>query len=75
MSKKQILKSALLGSLVIGTLAFGSFKANAAGFNQKVAHDGITISPIKFDDVIHKISSNQIPSKLAGLNSFNANGM
>lgn len=38
MSKQQIFKSVFLGGLVLGTLAFGSFKANATGINQNISH-------------------------------------
>ncbi len=60
--KTEFLKSALLGTLVISTIAFGSFKANAAGFNQNAAHDGKVMSPIKFHDIVEKTLPNQVAS-------------
>ena len=48
MSKQEILKSVLLGSLVIASLAFGSFKANAADFNQIITSKSEAIPAIGF---------------------------
>ena len=58
--RTEFLKSALLGGLVISTLAFGSFKANAAGFNQNAAHDGKVMSAIKFHDILENTQPNQV---------------
>ncbi|MES2546746.1 MAG: hypothetical protein V4575_03500 [Pseudomonadota bacterium] len=58
--KRELTKSILLGGLVLSTIAFGSFKANAAGFNQNAAHDGKVMSPIKFHDIVEKTLPNQV---------------
>ena len=60
MSKQQFIKSAILGGLVVGTLTFGSFKANAVELNQNVAQDGKVMLPIKFGDGLEKTSPNQV---------------
>lgn len=52
--------SVFLGALVLTTLAFGSFKANASGFNQNAASDGKVMSPIKFQDILENTSPNQL---------------
>lgn len=49
--KKELTKSILLGSLVLTSIAFGSFKANAADFNQDIAHNSNLISPGKFPHI------------------------
>lgn len=60
--KRALTKSIFLGALVLTTLAFGSFKANASGFNQNAAHDGKVMSSIKFQDVLENTSPNQLAS-------------
>lgn len=60
--RQELLKSLLLGGLVLATITFGSFKANAAGFNQNAAHDGKVMSPIKFHDMVEKTLPNQVAS-------------
>ena len=50
--KKELTKSAILGGLVLGTLIFGAFKANAADLNQNAVRNGKEISPIKLQDVL-----------------------
>lgn len=55
-------KSILLGALVLASLAFGSFKAEAAGFNQNAARDGKVMSQIKFQDVLENTSPHQLAS-------------
>lgn len=58
--KADLVKSVLLGSLVVTSLVFGSFKANAAGFNQNAANDGKVMSGIKFQDVLQQTSPSQL---------------
>lgn len=60
--KSALTKSILLGALVLTSLAFCSFKANAAGFNQNAAHDGKVMSQIKFQDVLENTLPNQLAS-------------
>lgn len=55
-------KRVLLGGLVLTGLAFGSFTANAEGFNQNAAKDGKVMSQIKFQDVLENTSPNQLAS-------------
>ena len=62
MINRELVKSIFLGSLVLTTLAFGSFKANASGFNQNEANDGKVMSAIKFQDILDKTSPNQLAS-------------
>ncbi|MES2500188.1 MAG: hypothetical protein V4570_06615 [Pseudomonadota bacterium] len=60
MMKRELTKSVLLGGLVLASIAFGSFKANAAGFNQNTAHDGKVMSSIKFHDIVEQTRPNQV---------------
>ena len=62
MINKELVKSILLGSLVLTSLALGSFKASASGFNQNAANDGKVMSAIKFQDILDKTSPNQLAS-------------
>ncbi|WP_020166495.1 MULTISPECIES: hypothetical protein [Methylotenera] len=60
--KRELVKSVLLGGLVLTSLALGSFKANASGFNQNAANDGKVMSEIKFQDILQHTSPNQLAS-------------
>lgn len=53
---QKFIKSAFLGSLVAGTLIFGNFKANAAGFHEGNNNNGIAISATKFNEMLAKTS-------------------
>lgn len=59
MSQKFI-KSVLLGSLVAGTLVFGSFKANAAGFHEGIKNHGIAVSSSKFYEVLARTNTDHV---------------
>ena len=45
--KRELTKSVILGGLVLATLTFGAFKANAADYNQSFVKNIKLISPIK----------------------------
>jgi len=62
MISREFLKSLLLGSLVLTSVAFGSFEANASGFNQNAAHDGKVMSEIKFQDILQRTSPSHLAS-------------
>ena len=76
--KRELTKSILLGGLVIATIAFGSFKANAAGFNQSATHDGKVMSSIKFHDIVENTEPNQVANNFGKPDDIimmkNANG-
>ena len=57
---QKFIKSALLGGLVAGSLALGSFNANATGFHQEIIHNGMTISSAKFYEVLGKTNFDQL---------------
>lgn len=57
---QKFIKSILLGSLVVGNLAFGSFKANATGFHQGMNHSGIAVSSTKFYEVLAQTKFDQL---------------
>ncbi len=49
---QKFIKSAFLGSLVAVSLAFGTFKADAAGFHEGNNNNGIAITPAKFNALL-----------------------
>ena len=51
---QKFIKSAALVSLVVSTLVFGSFKANATGFHEGNNNNGIAVSADKFYQVLAK---------------------
>ncbi len=57
---QKFIKSAFLGSLVAGTLIFGSFKANAAGFHEGLNNHGIAISAAKFNEILANTNLEQL---------------
>ena len=74
MSKQQFIKSAILGSLVIGTLTFGSFKGNATEFNQNIARVGEVMLAIEFYNVyngLEKTLPKQVSYILNGSDEIN----
>jgi len=50
----KIVESVVLVSLLAGLLAFGNFKANAAGFNSKAPNHGNVLSTGKFYNQLEK---------------------
>ena len=71
MSKQQFIKSAILGSLVIGTLTFGSFKCNASEFYQNIARVGEVTLAIKFYNGLEKTLPKQVSYILNGSDEIN----
>lgn len=71
MSKQQFIKSAILGSLVIGTLTFGSFKGNATEFNQNIARVGEVMLAIEFYNGLEKTLPKQVSYILNGSDEIN----
>lgn len=54
------MKSALLSSLVAGSLVLSAFDVNASGFNDSGADDGKVMSSIKFFDIVENTKPNQV---------------
>ena len=71
MSKQQFIKSAILGSLVIGTLTFGSFKGNATEFNQNISRVGEVMLAIEFYNGLEKTLPKQVSYILNGSDEIN----
>jgi hypothetical protein len=57
---QKFITSAFLGSLVAGSLIFGSFKANATGFHAGLNNNGIAISANKFNEVLANTNMEQL---------------
>ena len=75
MSKQQFIKSAILGSLVIGTLIFGSFKANATEFNQNIAQVGKVMLAIEYYNGLEEELPNQVAYILGRSDEINTKKM
>jgi hypothetical protein len=60
MMNQKFIKSVLLGSLVVSSLAFGSFKVNAAGFHEGNNNNGIAVSADKFYKVLAKTNTDHL---------------
>lgn len=57
---RKVAESAILVSLLAGLLAFGNFKANAAGFNSKAPNHGNVLSTGKFYNQLEKTKPTNI---------------
>lgn len=57
---QKFITTTLLGSLVAGTLMFGSFKAAAEGFHEGLNNNGIAISATKFNEVLANTNTEQL---------------
>ena len=62
MNQKFIL-STVLGSLMLGVLAFGQFNANATGFNKKSNNNGEVVSANQFYSMLDNSKSTDIAVK------------
>ena len=60
MMNQKFIKSFILGSLVVGTLALGSFSANATCFHEGNNNQGIAISSAQFYQVLAKTNMDHL---------------
>jgi len=66
---QKFIQSTVLGSIMIGTLAFSNFSANATGFqkninkNGSINHNGLVVSDVTFYEMLNKTSTDKVAMK------------
>jgi hypothetical protein len=60
---QKFIQSAVLGSLMFGVLAFGTFNANATGFNKKINNDGKVVSANQFYEMLDNTKPTEVAVK------------
>lgn len=57
---QKFIQSAVLGSIMVGVLAFSNFSANAKGFNKNINNNGKPISTNQFYDILNKTEKEDV---------------
>lgn len=57
---QKFIQSAVLGSIMVGVLAFSNFNANANGFNKNINNNGKSLSSNQFYDILNKTEKEDV---------------